>query len=294
MRLWQTICITLIATFALVSNAMALSVRGIYVTSSTMEDRSYVNYLIKHAKASGINTFVVDVDGPSKMYRANIPLLKQNGIHYVARIVIFPQGGTADRIKSLEYREKKFNLVKLALAYGAEQIQLDYIRYNTSSGRSPQHVIDINNVIRWFKGRISVPLQIDVFGITSFGAEHHIGQDVRVFAQDVDVICPMNYPSHFEPFAFHSARPHETILNALESLKDQFHGKVPVKIITWIETSNYHYALTSSAKQKYIREQIRAVHDAGIDGWYAWSPSNEYDNLFRVLENSNTVETANR
>lgn len=288
MTFLRKIFFVLLGFLMLASNAMALSVQGIYITSSTMENKDYLTYLIKRAKETGINTFVVDVDGPSKLYRANIPLLKQNGIHYVARIVVFPQGGTPERIKSLEYRQSKMNLISLALEYGAEQIQLDYIRYNTAQGKSEQHAVDIHNVIHWFNERISVPMQVDVFGITSFGPENHIGQNDRLIAEDVEALCPMDYPSHFQPFAFHSSRPYETILGALTSMKEQFNGKVPVNIIAWIETSNYHYALGSAAKQKYIAEQLRAVRDANIQGWYAWSPSNEYDNLFRVLESRGT------
>lgn len=270
--------------FLFLSPAFAVSVKGIYITGETMENTVRISSLIHQAKSVGINTFVVDIERPSKQYENNVALLKQNGIRYVARVVIFPQGGTPERVKSLEYREKKFELVKLALAYGADAIQLDYIRYNTRQGSSSEHAIDIRNVIRWFKDRLgSTPLQIDVFGITSFGPEKHIGQDVRLFAQNVNAICPMDYPSHFQPFAFHSARPYETILKALTALKEQFNDKVPVKIYAWIETSNYHYALTSSAKQKYITSQIRAVNDSGVDGWYFWSPSNLYNNLFAVL-----------
>jgi len=287
------ILLMVISLFFLSSPAFADNIKGIYLTSTTMEDGTYLNYLIRRAKTAGINTFVIDIDQPSKIYREHVALLKQNGIRYVARVVIFPQGGTPERIKSIPYREKKFELVKTAMEYGADEIQLDYIRYNTSLGSSSQHAIDVHNVIRWFKEKLNgVPLQIDVFGITSFGPEDHIGQNVRLFAKDVNVICPMDYPSHFQPFAFHSARPYDTILKALTALKSQFDDKVPVQIITWIETSNYHYAFTSHAKQKYIAEQLRAVRDAHVQGWYAWSPSNLYDNLFTVLEGSGSVNTA--
>jgi len=275
--------------FLLFANNIFAGVKGIYITSSTMQNTAKITHLIKQAKSVGIDTFVVDVEKSSKRFAQNVGLLKQNGIRFVARVVVFPQGGTPERVKSMEYREKKFRLIELAKQYGAEEIQLDYIRYDTKQGSSSQHAIDIANVIRWFREKLgSMPLQVDVFGIASFKPEHNIGQDVLLFAKYVDTICPMNYPSHFEPFAFHSAKPYETIFKALSALKEQFDGKVPVKIITWIETSNYRYAWTSASKKKYIAAQIRAANDSGINGWYAWSPNNLYDNLFAVLaENKN-------
>jgi len=267
--------------------AFAGSVRGIYITQPTFEDTPRLKYLIAHAKASGINTFVVDYDRDSRVYAANVPLLRQNGIHYVARITVFPNGGTPDRINSIPYREGKLHLMEEAVALGADAIQLDYIRYNTSLGRSDQHVTDVDNVIQWFRDHLSghhVALQVDVFGITSFGPEKHIGQDVRQIAQHADVLCPMDYPSHFQPFAHYSAQPEATVHDALIALKSRFGGQVPVRIVPWIEMSNYHYALSDAARQRYIAAQIRGVEASGVDGWYAWSPNNYYDNLFQVLE----------
>ncbi len=296
-RFLVLVCLSLFCCGPLIAKA-ATNVRGIYITQSTMVDTEYLSYLVKRAKATGINTFVVDMDAPSKRYRTNLSLLKNNGIRYVARVVIFPGGGTPERISSIPYREKKLTLIKTAVAYGADAIQLDYIRYNTARKASSQHAIDVNNVIAWFKERLkphNIPLEVDVFGITSFGEEKHIGQNVVTIAQNADVICPMNYPSHFQPFAFHSARPYETVFNALNAMHEQFekNNKKPAKIIAWIETSNYHYAFSSATKQKYIRSQIRAVNDAKVSGWYAWSAGNQYDNLFRTLESwsKNTTES---
>ena len=202
--------------------AFATDIKGIYITSSTLQNTQEINYLIKRSKATGINTFVVDFERPSAAYQKNIALLRQNGIHYVARIVVFPEGGTPERIRSIPWREKKLQAIQNAIAYGAQAIQLDYIRYNTSLGHSDQHVTDINNVIAWFRERIHVPLEVDVFGITSFGPEKHIGQDVRLIARYVNTLCPMNYPSHFQPFAPHSAKPWQTVYHALNAMKDQF------------------------------------------------------------------------
>lgn len=262
--------------------------KGIYITQETMENTKYITYLVNRAKKVGINTFVVDLELPSKRYQQNVALLKDNNITYIARIIMFPGGGTPEQIASESYREKKHRLVETALSYGAQQIQLDYIRFNSKQPASAEHAITIKKIIQTFKNRLAsenIPLQVDVFGITAYGEEKHIGQSIPLFASVIDAVCPMVYPSHYEPFNYHFERPYKTVYDSLISIKEQFDDKMPIKLYPYIELSNYHYPLSKEKKLKYIYAQIQAVQDAGADGWYAWSAKNYYDNLFTVLEN---------
>jgi len=268
-------------------------VKGIYLTQASLENTTYLNYLIKRAKASGIDTFVVDLEIPSKRYRDNIALLKENNINYVARIVIFPDGGTAERVNNPDYWQRKYKLVKLAVDWGANQIQLDYIRYNTKQKASSENAKKIQTIIQWYKDKLTaqnIPLQVDVFGVASFGESKNIGQNIKLFSQSVDAVCPMVYPSHYTPFAEHYRTPYETVYDSLSSIQDQFDDKMPIKMYAYIELSNYHYPAMSRAKKiAYIKAQLKAVHAAGADGWYAWSPHNRYDNLFNILEDQKTT-----
>jgi hypothetical protein len=262
--------------------------KGIYLTQSTLQDTPYLNYLIAHAKEVGINTFIIDLDKPTKKYQNNIALVKKNNLKYVARIVMFPGGGTKEQIKNQGIWEKKYALAEQAVAWGADAVQLDYIRYNTEQPALSQNAQDIHNIIEWFKRRLvaqRIPLQLDIFGIASFGPSLHIGQDIKLFSTTADAICPMVYPSHFQPFKEHADTPYDTVFDALAALKEQFpNGKVPFKLYPYIELSNYHYKLTHQQRLDYIVAQIRAAEDVGADGWYVWSPQNEYDPLFAVLE----------
>ncbi|OAI46567.1 hypothetical protein AYO45_06310 [Gammaproteobacteria bacterium SCGC AG-212-F23] len=269
----------------LVSSVNALT-KGIYITQSTLENTKLITYLIENAKKVGITTFVVDMDKPSKRYQQNIALLKQNNIIYVARVVVFPGGATPDLMHSMSYREKKYALVQTAVNYGANQIQLDYIRYNTKQPPSSHNAEDVLAVIQWFKDKLAaqnIPLQIDVFGIASFGESRYIGHNIPLFAKTVDVLCPMVYPSHYEPFREHAVTPYETVLTSLKHVRKQFNNNTPFKLNPYIELSNYRYPLSHEKKMKYIYAQIQAVQDSGADGWYAWSPHNYYDLLFKVM-----------
>jgi hypothetical protein len=260
-------------------------VKGIYLTQSTLEDTQKLNYLIERSKKVGISTFIVDMEIPSSRYAKNIQLLKNNNITYVARITIFPGGGTREQVHSEAYWEKKYQLIKHALAYGANQIQLDYIRYDTKQSPSSQNAKDILKIIQWYRNRIDVPLQIDVFGVSSFGESKYIGQNIKLFSSSVNVICPMVYPSHYVPFDVHVKIPYKTVYDSLAAIKKQFNNQpLPFKLIPYIELSNYHYLLSHEKKLNYIYAQIQAAENAGADGWYVWSPHNRYDSLFQVLE----------
>jgi hypothetical protein len=277
--------LVILCTLGLTTNASAF-VKGIYLTQTTLENTDYLNYLIKESKKVGINTFVVDMEIPSKKYQQNIALLKNNDIQYVARVVVFPDGGKPEQIASPAYWAKRYNLIKTAVSYGAQQIQLDYIRYNTKQPASTDNSKHIITVVQWFKDRLEpqhIPLQADVFGISSFGESKHIGQNLRMMAQSVDALCPMVYPSHFEPFRVHAVTPYQTIYTSLKALRSQFNDKMPVKLYAYIEISNYRYPLSPSRRHAYVLAEMKAVKDADADGYFVWSAHNKYDYLFGVL-----------
>lgn len=284
--LWMAVfCASLL--FSTLANAENPHVKGIYLTQYTLENTTMLNHLIQQAKAVGIDTFIVDLEAPTKRYETNIKILNNSGIKYVARIIMFPDGGTPEKINNPAIWQKKYALVQQAVNWGAHQIQLDYIRFNTKQKPSPENAKKIFNIIAWYKDKLktnNIPLQVDVFGIASFGESKYIGQNIKLFSQSVDAICPMVYPSHYVPFPEHFKTPYETVYNSLTHIKKQFGDPMPIKVYAYIELSNYHYPMNHEKTLDYIKAQIKAVHAADADGWYAWSPHNRYDNLFTVLQ----------
>jgi hypothetical protein len=280
----------LLITVFMMSQAQAQALKGIYITAYSLENTSFIKYLIKRAQTAKINAFIIDLEQiPSKRYKTNIELVKNSNITYIARIIMFPGGGTAKQVADTSYWQGKYKLVEAAIGMGAKQIQLDYIRYNTAQAPSSQNSKNIFQIIQWYKNKLvgqNIPLQVDVFGIASFGESKHIGQNIKLFSQTVDAICPMVYPSHYVPFDYHFKRPYDTVYDSLAGIKDQFDDKMPIKMYAYIELSNYHYPMSHDKTRHYIKEQLAAVEDAGADGWFAWSPHNRYDNLFNILENS--------
>ncbi len=282
---------SIIVFFGLISCSFAWD-KGIYITQYVLEKPDKLNHLISESKATGINTFIIDHDYHSSHYAPAIAKVRAAGIKAVARIVVFSDGGNTQQIHSKQHLEEKYKYVDEAIKAGADAIQLDYIRYSSKSPANPQHAKDVYEVIKWFKTKISaekVPMEIDIFGEVSYYPSMHIGQDIKMFADSVDAVNPMVYPSHFWPHQKYDAQPYKTINGSLNALAKQFGDKPPFKVHAFIEAANYHYLhkTTDAQKQKYLLEEIRAVEDAKHShGWYVWSANNVYDNLFQVLKNN--------
>lgn len=270
-------------------------VKGIYLTQYTAENTKTLTYLIKDAKAAGVGTFVIDYSRPSKRYTQNIQLVKNAGLTYVARIVMFPEGGLHEQIISPEYLAKRLALVKQAVALGANSVQLDYIRYKATQAPSSENAKNVFKVIQAVDKTLEgtgVKLQLDIFGVAAHGESHAIGQDPSLFATIVDAICPMVYPSHYEPFRIHAVTPYQTVLHSLNALRGNLRNSPNVKIYAYIELFNYRFPMSHTTKVEYILAQLRAVRDSQADGYYVWSANNKYSILFDILREGRPIPLA--
>lgn len=257
--------------------------RGIYLTQSTAQDHHRIHYLIQQAKRYGIDTFVIDINRPSANYADNIKTVVHSGIRYIARVVVFPHGGTDAQVRDQKIWEKRLALARYAEQLGAQDIQLDYIRYQARAHISKIKAQRIYEVVQYFKKHLREPLQVDIFGVAAHQPAHTIGQDPALLASIVDAFCPMVYPSHYEPFRYHATRPYETVLSSVEALKKQLVKHDHVHIYAYIESHNYRYPLSTQQKMRYIAAQMKAAQDGGANGWYVWSANNHYHILFQVL-----------
>ena len=277
-----------ISLFFFAGSVLAFS-HGIYITEETMHDTPKLNYLIQESKKYGIDTFVVDLSSkPGKTYSAGIKNIVGQGIHYVARIVIFPRGGTHAQVLDKKIWEKRLTLAKAAAQLGASAIQLDYIRFRAENPPNPEKAKKILTVVNYFKSELApyhVKLQIDIFGVAALKPAHTIGQDVGLLATAVNAFCPMVYPSHYEPYREHAVHPYDTVYHSVAALKKQLRNFPDVNVFAFIEIYNYRYNLKPDEKVRYILAEIKATHDAGANGWYVWSASNHYSPLFSILAN---------
>jgi Putative glycosyl hydrolase domain len=263
-----------------------LAVRGIYLQQLTVQRPKRLEQLIDRALKTGINTFVVDVWGRTPAYARAIETIHEAGLSYVPRVAIFPGGASPEQMSDHELLEQRWSLIDYALSLGAKDVQLDYIRFSAKNADSPENASKVLEVIRFFRERIEqrgARLQIDIFGEVAYAPSTHIGQDIRRFAPALDAVCPMLYPSHFEPHEQTAKAPYQTVHGALTALDRQIQDK-PIPVYAYIEPFNYRHEMSDEERGLYLEAQLQAVLDSHAQGFYVWSAGNYYDIVFKLLQ----------
>ncbi|HTV18033.1 MAG TPA: putative glycoside hydrolase [Polyangiaceae bacterium] len=264
----------------------SLTVKGIYVQQTTAIDPARLRELIEKGKRGGFTTFVVDLWRRSPEYNKAIETILAAGLRYVPRVTIFPDGARREQIDDYGLLGHRAKLIEHAIKLGATDVQIDYIRFSSRNTPSPENANKVRDVIRFFRDRVQqrgAKLQIDIFGEVSYGPSLRIGQDIRVFAPELDAVCPMLYPSHFEPYKETAKTPYETVHGAILGLERQIKAH-PIPIYPYIEHFNYRYRMSDEQRAVYFEAQLEAVLNSSAQGFYIWSVGNYYDIPVAVLE----------
>ncbi len=252
-------------------------------------------------------------DAPIPDFSRAIRFAHARGIRVIARIPCFHDPLTAKRAPRLSLRAisgKPFemgwldpvnaeaqdyiiDLVKEAVDLGADEVQLDYVRFPVQSlgikgAAMPPADGHRTQVMKAFVGRVHavthgnhIPLSLDVFGVTATGDPSDIealGQNLGVIGHEAEALSPMVYPSHYAPgwHGFDEPGNHPEIVGigtkgAIERLKA---GHASGTIIRpWLQASSYK---TTAYGPNYIKDEIRAAETNGAVGWLMWDPANSY------------------
>ncbi|PJA40309.1 hypothetical protein CO046_00815 [Candidatus Peregrinibacteria bacterium CG_4_9_14_0_2_um_filter_53_11] len=181
---------------------------------------------------------------------------------------------------------------ELALS-GVDEVQFDYVRfpeagaggnigYSFTGSETTARDDAIVNAVREIGHEVrefGVKIGVDIFGIVVWDniSWKLIGQNISKLDDYVDVIYPMPYPSHFGPgWGGHTNPADEPYFFVGETAKkfaEQTEGS-GVIIRTWLQGFNLR---VTNYGPNYIREQIRALHDLGMDQFVIWNAANNYE-----------------
>lgn len=175
---------------------------------------------------------------------------------------------------------------------GVDEIQFDYVRF-PEGGKggyvgysfTGDSAMTRDQALTSFVAEISeslhamgVKTSVDVFGIVVWDnvSWKVIGQNVTELAKHVDAIYPMPYPSHFGyGWGGHKNPADEPYFFVQETTKkflEQTAGS-KAKIRPWLQG----FALRAhNFGPNYIKEQIRALNDIGIQEFTVWNAANNY------------------
>lgn len=248
--------------------------------------------------------------------KAMIDTLYENHIFPIARIVVFKDpfmakkkpewavkdvnGGLWKDRKGLNwvdpYNKKLWdyvvNIAEEAIAMGFQEIQFDYVRFTSdgdvkrciypfNTGESREDVIQ--NFLKYARAKLKtyqIPISADIFGLTtSVPDDQGIGQQFEKIISNVDIVCPMVYPSHYAHGTYGlknpNQQPYETVFKGVSDAKKRLDeaGNISTVLRPWLQDFN----LGHNYGRNEIQAQIKAVQDAGIKEWIFWNPSCRYD-----------------
>lgn len=196
-------------------------------------------------------------------------------------------------------------IAKEVAALGVDEIQFDYIRFPTLGNVSAtQYYYEEENpdapkyeIIAAFLKRAheelapyDAKLSIDVYGIMAWNDGYDAistGQKMEELGPYVDVVYPMVYPSHFGAgFAGHADPANEPYFFVQESTRKFQEILAPwveagtLDIVPWIQGFTYQ---VDNYGTWYVKDQLRAAHDIGIDSYAIWNAGNRYDYSFPAM-----------
>jgi hypothetical protein len=258
--------------------------KGIYLTSESGKNLKKLTYFITRAKEAGMNTLVIDIQD-SRYKECIIPkeyvdLCFKNGLHPIARLVVFPDGLKKYPVAPSAIQEK-LALAESACKNGFREIQFDYIRFNDYGIIRHLTYQERYDFIEGFLGKArehlkkyDVKIAADIFGRIPLNSRDEIGQRMEGLDRVVDIICPMAYPSHYTWSTKLMADPYHTVYITSKKAKERVKA---AEIVTYIQAFKMKLGISKLSYQDYVAVQIKAVHDAGIRGYLMWNARQDYD-----------------
>jgi hypothetical protein len=238
--------------------------------------------------------------------------LKERGIYSVARIVVFKDNiGPRRETRAAVHNQQgdlwfdrhhgtwfdpynadahTYNLlIALECAkIGFNEVQFDYIRFPTDGSlvlmrfskpfnrkTSSEALVEFLRKARQLLHPMGVKISIDVFGLTtSVNTGMGIGQMLAPMAEQVDFVCPMVYPSHYNPgeygIAIPNDNPYRVIFNAMRDAKKVLGADGAQKLRPYLQDFSLKgRGIRYGVKQ--VRDQMQAAADQGILNWTLWN-----------------------
>jgi len=170
---------------------------------------------------------------------------------------------------------------------GFREVQFDYVRFPTdgpiSKASYPGKYCKMEDAIAGFLAyararleKLGVWVSADVFGLTVHATDDGgFGQKIEKVCQNVDIVCPMVYPSHYDDGSYGldkpDAHPFELVTAAMKDTARRLAG-TGAKGRPWLKDDDYgvDYGVEE------VKAEIEASERQGFDEWLLWNAGNKY------------------
>ncbi|MBW2985641.1 putative glycoside hydrolase, partial [Candidatus Woesearchaeota archaeon] len=206
---------------------------------------------------------------------------------------------------SFEVQDYNIDIATELVEKGFDEINFDYtrfpdngevkkpyypFRYRFSNGNNTKLYQAVELFLKKARAVIDAEISIDVYAYTLWGdKERHmnerfnnIGQVIEVMLDNVDYIYPMVYPSHFSKSdrmkidaRYDGTEEHDVVYEACKNGLRRVKGS-KTKIVPWVQGF--------WCDDEYIMNELKAVNDSGIDGFFIWNSKNKYEESWKALQ----------
>ena len=286
-----------------------------------LDGKAYMGELTYPSKVDvAVRTNAV-ADAPIRDLSRTIRFAHQHGVRVVMRISCFHDPFSAEKAPDLSVKGKWggpypigwldpgnekaqkyiFDLVEEEIALGADEINLDYVRYPVQNGlgNADFHLTDTGRtrvgVITDFVRKVhaitqahKVPLSIDIFGVTALGHRQDIdalGQDIALLGPHVEVLMPMVYPSHYgtgyNGWDVPGNHP-EIVAMGTKSTLDQLQKVGSAALVRpWLQAFMWR---SPEYGPKYLYQETIEAQKGGGVGYSMWNPGGSYVDAWNAIK----------
>lgn len=202
---------------------------------------------------------------------------------------------------STKIQEYNLTVAEELVRMGFGEIQWDYIRFPEPYKSLPPQVFPHSDgqskpdAIATFLGKAQTRLHAlgvrstaDIFGlVTTVPGPLEVAQHWEKLAPVTDVLLPMVYPSHYPRGALGEPRPNAApyaIVNKAITRARQRNDALGLsgeRVRPYLQAFSLGQPPYGAAE---VRQQIKAVYDAGYRGWVLWHPGSKYEPFVPALE----------
>jgi hypothetical protein len=272
---------------------------------------------VKLAAESGVGRLI-----PIPDFSRAVRFAHERGIRVIARLTCFHDPWLAAHAPRMSFRSTTgepaaigwvdpanpevqdylVDLVKEVIDLGADEVQLDYVRFPVEKlGDAAMLPADghRSSAIASFVARVHeaaeahhVPLSLDVFGIAASAPRSDIeklGQNLLLLGPEAEAISPMVYPSHYPvgSLGFDQPGDHPELVGfgtkaAVTKLEGapEGSGRHETIVRPWLQASSFR---VTDFGPKYIQDEIQSAEANGAVGWLMWDAANSYWAVWRAL-----------